>query len=607
MTYIPPSGDSIGLDFSGSYIPPDGGIIIFAFGETEPLPVEPSVPMSVDCRSIWGSAKREDKRSRSAWAVSNHVPRAVRIANHDAISRPRQWAARWDLMAKQAAHAALPWARLDPVGLDARGGWGGTKAFDLAARLAWDHSITAYNVDVSAPYLYPPRQEYAVIAVWDGSIHPSEVTLTAEWHYPPPIDEHLMSQWGDQIYQRICRQEYRPPSGNAVALNLHKPLQQAGLDFVFSKNTYDIRCSQQHPGGWRDAYPSFEVPQGAPKNQILEVYIIVNTVSVVKLPERTPVEVGNLSLGLDVDSWSWRISAQVFGAASLALIRPDAAGVREIEVTINGYVWEFVVEEYSQSREFKGAAHNITGRSKTAYLADPYQAPVSYVESSLKTAQQLAEQEVTPLGWTVNWYTVGWNVLAGAYYYNSKTPIQAVSMIAGAVGATVRPHRSALQIDINPRYPVSPWNWSAQTPAAIITHDVIKKIGGSWSPKPAYNGVYVSGESLGVSCFVKRAGTDGALLAPEVVDTLITHQDAGRERGRNILADQGKQEIMTIDTPLMPSPGVPGLFNIGELLEIDEGAAGVWRGQVMGVDIRATRNQKSLTVHQSITIERHHA
>ncbi|MCU7805979.1 MAG: hypothetical protein KZQ96_22615 [Candidatus Thiodiazotropha sp. (ex Lucinoma borealis)] len=421
-----------------------------------------------------------------------------------------------------------------------------------------------------------------------------------------------MTQWGYQIYQQICYQDYVTDPGGAIAFNFGTPLQQSSTDFNFSRFTYDLRCSTRHPGGWRDTYPSFTIPPPAGTNPVLRTYIIVNTFSVVKLPERRAVAVSDISLSLDIDSWAWTFNAKVAGQTSIDLIRPTVAGAVEIEATINGYVWVFVVEKYSLDKSMglsngkvvPQITHTVTGRSKTAYLADPYKLPISYEETASRTAQQLAEAEVT--GWTVNWNTVVWTVPPGAYYYTDKTPIQAVNMIAQSVGAVILPHRSLDEITINPRYQDSAWDWATATPSASLTLDVVKRLASQWNPKPDVNGVHVSGETQGVTCFVRRQGTDGANLASEVVDTLITHQDAGREHGRNIISDQGKQEVVDIELPLMPVGTQPELFEPGELLEIDESGGTTWKALVLGNRIIVGDATKGLTVKQTLSIERHH-
>ena len=62
---------------------------------------------------------------------------------------------------------------------------------------------------------------------------------------------------------------------------------------------------------------------------------------------------------------------------------------------------------------------------------------------------------------------------------------------------------------------------------------------GSLAPSPTYNRVFVSGnQNGGVIVNGQRSGSAGNLLAPEVVDPLITHSSAGMERAR-IELDRG--------------------------------------------------------------------
>lgn len=58
--------------------------------------------------------------------------------------------------------------------------------------------------------------------------------------------------------------------------------------------------------------------------------------------------------------------------------------------------------------------------------------------------------------------------------------------------------------------------------------------------EPRYNSVLVSGEQVGVSGPVVRTGTAGDKPLPQIIDALITHADAQRERGRNALSAGGE-------------------------------------------------------------------
>jgi hypothetical protein len=67
---------------------------------------------------------------------------------------------------------------------------------------------------------------------------------------------------------------------------------------------------------------------------------------------------------------------------------------------------------------------------------------------------------------------------------------------------------------------------------------------------------------VGVLGQVTRAGTAGDVLAPMVVDPLITEAAAARQRGLAVLADTGRQIEVTLRLPVLAETGIiePGAF-----------------------------------------------
>lgn len=59
-----------------------------------------------------------------------------------------------------------------------------------------------------------------------------------------------------------------------------------------------------------------------------------------------------------------------------------------------------------------------------------------------------------------------------------------------------------------------------------------------------------------------RAGTVGDVLAPMVVDALITQAAAARQRGIAVLADTGRQIELSLRLPVLQETGIiaPGAF-----------------------------------------------
>lgn len=328
-----------------------------------------------------------------------------------------------------------------------------------------------------------------------------------------------------------------------------------------------------------------------------------NTVSVVRLPGREEIPVKSLSLSIDANSWAWGFSANVPYAA-FGMIEPTSQGPVEIEMTINGHIWTMLVEGFDIRREFGKQDLTLQGRSLAAWLAEPYAPQRSFVAGNPFTAQQLAMQELDRVdlvtGFTLDWQLPDWLVPGGAFSYESLAPMGVICQIVGSVGGVLNAHPSAKVLNVRSRYPILPWEWDSAVPDISLPLDVVKTLNLKWSEKPLYNAVYVSGERYGVVGHVVRTGTAGDLVAPMVADQLITHADAARERGRAILADTGRQAMVTLELPMLDSIG---LLEPGCLVSVGIGQDS-WRGLVRSTSVAANWGN-GLTVRQTVEIERH--
>lgn len=338
---------------------------------------------------------------------------------------------------------------------------------------------------------------------------------------------------------------------------------------------------------------------------ILRVYFVSNSIDVVRLPAREPVPVKALQLGIDVDSWCWGFSANL-PAAALELVEPTAAGPVELEVRVNGIAWVVLVEGYEIRREFASAALTVRGRSRVAYLAEPYAPKRSFAPATAFTARQLAEAElmrVAPDGreFALDWQLPDWLVPAGSWSYESLEPIGAIARIVQAVGGYLNAQPRLATLVAKPRYPALPWEWAAAPAARTLPIDVVKTVSLRWRELPAFNAVFVSGERVGVTARARRSGSAGDRAAPMVVDPLITHADATRERARAVLADTGRQALVTLELPMLDSIG---LLDPGTLLSVVD-AASDWRGLVRATSVSAAWSD-TLAVRQTVEVERHY-
>lgn len=373
---------------------------------------------------------------------------------------------------------------------------------------------------------------------------------------------------------------YVPPDGDKV----HLLFQQA-----WSSDTNLLFICERHGPGPQPG-DTVVVP-------VKEVYLVVNSAVLIRVDGGILIPTTSMSMSLDVDSWTWSFSASVPGVA-LPNIEPVDGVPVGVQATVNGVAYRFIVESISRERAFNQNALRIGGRGRAAVLDAPYAPIRDYMNTGARTAQQLLADILTdngvPLGWDVEWNPTDWLVPAGAFSHQGSH-ISAMNAVVGAAGAYLQPHNTAEAMRVLSRYPVAPWNWGSVSPDFEIPSAVATREGIEWAEKPRYNRVFVSGQQVGVLGQVTRAGTAGDMLAPTVVDPLITHVDAARQRGTAILSDTGRIASVTLRMPVLEETGIipPGKFvryvdngveriGLTRSVQVEVGLPSIW--QSIGVE-----------------------
>ena len=345
-----------------------------------------------------------------------------------------------------------------------------------------------------------------------------------------------------------------------------------------------------------------EPPDGDPVIvPIRRVYLVINNVTLHRLPDGLPVPVFNLSLSLDAASWTWGFDAQLPAKAESLVAPGYASGPVELVASVNGTQFRVLAESISRERSFGDASIRVSGRGRNAVLAAPYAPVVNFQQPQARTARQLMDDVLTlngiPLGWNIDWGLTDWNVPAGVFV-KQGTWIEALVAIASAVGGYLIPHPSDQSLRVRHRYPAAPWNWATVTPDFVLPVEAVARESLRWIEKPAYNRVFVSGQDIGVLGQVTRAGTAGDVLAPMVVDALITEAAAARQRGIAVLGDTGQQIEVSLRLPVLSETGIiePGAFveyqdgsvtrlGIVRSTQVEAGMPEVW--QTLGVQSHA--------------------
>lgn len=509
------------------------------------------------------------------WAVATPTAAAVRARMEPTRPCDRGVVAPWLVGVRTNAATAMSWRVAQLADRDARVPWGRFQHRHTALRVVpWSVARQA-DRGANAPWgIYGARPKSSIVVPWSGA---------------RPADHGAIAPWGTYVALAL---------GVAVPLNNATPADHRWISPW-------LRYSRQLNPGWGVVVE----PGGPPVDENgtvvipkLRTYIVINDVSLRRVSNDLALPPISMQIDIDVDSWGWGWSCSM-ATSQLANLERDTPGeLVELEAMVNGDTWRLLVERITRDRRFGQDRIAVSGRGIAAQLADPiYPAESRDNVSGAMTAQQLAAAALSyngvPLGWDLDWQIADWLVPAGAWVHTG-TPMDAVTRIAAAAGGYVQADPATQVLHVLPRYPLLPWEWAAATPDVILPSAATTREGIEYLDRPNYNAVYVSGGTVGgILGHVKVAGTAGDVPAEMVTDALITHVDAARGRGTAILGDTGRQQIMTLETPILADIG---LYNVGTLLQWEEGTA-TRRGLVRSVSISAGMPR----VRQTIEVETH--
>lgn len=427
------------------------------------------------------------------------------------------------------------------------------------------HSRTAQHQDATGV-------RASRVSVWQDMLHDRRASRVSKYREAKGVLQQLKRIWQPAAHQNLGRKSryqeaivpppgihnyvvippteepcYTPPAGHLVNLLFANTPGNTQLVFICERHT-----GPEEPGA------TVVVP-------IRSVYMTVNTATLKRVSGNIELPTYSMSLTIDTDSWTWSFSASL-PASTQANLEPDNDGTPvELEAIINGVSYRVLAESLSRERTFPNATIRVSGRGKSALLAEPYAPVQSFTNTIDRTAQQLMADVLTdngvPIGWSVDWQITDWLVPAGVWNHRSAY-MDALTTIASAAGAYIQPHPTDATLRVLARYPTAPWDWSGVTPDFELPSSVTTREGIEWKSKPQYNRVFVSGASAGIVGQVTRTGTAGNLVAPMVTDALITEAPAARQRGLSILADTGRQAIVNLKLPVLSETGIitPGNF-----------------------------------------------
>ena len=390
----------------------------------------------------------------------------------------------------------------------------------------------------------------------------SELLKTARelhWHVKPLLESReLVIHYGETDKEYICYWRNHPFKGY-VNLEFTEPAATQNGRLVMRFNNPDKICYWGLPGGLvrgDDDVPTLDrkIPI---EPQLRNTYIMQPTINCVRVSD---------DLKILINSVNYSISRGQFSATAnikfCSRIDFERALGQELKISLNGYDFYVICEQPSTSNRFANQSYSASCRSHFALLSNPYARATNYANPTAKTLAGIMSDILVNTGWSLDNKMIDYPIPTGAFTYTNLTPAAALLSVAKSVGAILDINDATKTVSVVPTWPVMPWDTDNAICDVILNDSIILEHSSSQTISQEHNAVFVRGEQQGVACKIKRAGTLGDQFANDVVDTLITHNQAARQRGTCELANSGKKQNTTIRTKLLDDlpPIRPGML-----------------------------------------------
>ena len=529
--------------------------------QTLGMPILSAAPVNQSMAVLYASASLADKHHKQTWRAAV----ALDISESQV----------WQLGNGLEQSALVPWQQATPTDGGKKQSWfyAGVTLGASVSGLYSPPNATAVVFDLGGLYSPPSPANVdfdLAIQISQAQGQPAQATDThhrQKWSTPPALDNAMGEPWGEGV-----------------------TLRSGSIDTDW----------EVEPG---DPYS----PQPDPID-IKEHYLIMNQISLKTVADDTPLAMGGFSVSMDIDSTSYSLSVELLNQASYAkTVKKDRNPV-DVELSINGHKMRFIVEDGGTSQGDTATTWKASGKTHSALLSEPYAPTKSMQSVTSKDAAGAASAELIGTGITLNWpqglqrNAINWTMPAGVWGYQDKTPMQAIKRLAEAIGAVVIPSLDGASVTVQPRWPLMPWALDSDNADVQIHESMIRNPSEDYSRGPAYDELWVSGETHGNQTRVYRADTGGGTMAPYISDPLLTENPANIQRGAQALAEYAGLEVVSFDTVVLEQGG-PGIITPGQIIEVQHNdPARNWRGLVLSNDV--SPGSDFVELYQSLKIAR---
>ena len=525
------------------------------------------------------------------------------------------------------------------------------------------------NGTFTIPYRQPGPKDKTVFASFDF-LDRQYIHFYFNWNAPEANDRHQEVNWGPINYFEFCNKQYWPPNDGIVNFKLNQVLEADMVNVCYNVtfdidgyNT-DIRCPYQSTktgardpytgGGFNDIPHIYPIPRK-------EMYYMLNTVLVKRLPDNIPIEVTSVDIQYDMQSWLWQFTLTIRDEKYLNLLKPSGSTLIDVEVYINGWKFTCTIESWREGASFGNSSWTVTGRSPSMMLGSPQNQKSSHIygvgDSIASSGGQIIDDVLDGVdlglnntGWNMDWtyYTdvhtgfdpfvadnyAGWGFPPETFSWSDKTQIEVVKGLTDSIGAFIitKPDcylAADRKLYIRPQFDIPPWYWNdpdgTNFPEFQHTIDVAytSEIGRDYAKLPVYTAVYVMGQKettpqtfestdgiVVTELYRDGVGPAYRVYAPDIVDPNLTSWQACKERGRMVLCDTGEWvkhtlRLFSIAQKDDPNATLCGLMLPGDFVRVMDKNT-TWYGMITSVGLRAAVvSGSAFAVTQTVEVNRY--
>lgn len=417
-----------------------------------------------------------------------------------------------------------------------------------------------------------------------------------DWRGNPDLNQKdFVVYYGQTDKEYICYWRNHPFKGY-VKLDFNAPYQARTGSIKMRFNAPDKVCYWGLPGGLvrgDDDIPTIDrkIPI---EPQIRNTYIMQPTINCVRVSDNVKILISSVNYSVSRSQFSATGSLKFCSRIDF-----ERALGQELKVSINGYDFYVICEQPSTANRFANSSYSASCRGRFALLSAPYARATNYANPTAKTLAGIMSDILVNTSWSLDNKMIDYPIPTGAFTYTDLTPAAALLSVAKSVGAMLDIDSASKTVSVIPAWPVMPWDTENAICDVILNDSIILEHNTSQTINQTNNAVFVRGEQQGVACKIKRAGTLGDQFASDVVDSLITDNQAARQRGSYELANSGNKKQSTIRTKLLNDlpPIRPGML-VGVTY-----ASSTYKATCDNMDISASISESgAITVSQTIKV-----